>query len=235
MPIHLSRDRVSKQLEQHLPPVTLLTGTPDSGTFSLARHLASHHGILDEDRLEVQALYRDTARDVILFSQTEPFGKLKLVILQCSPLPPGGGLSLLLKLLEEPPLRLKFILLATSSHTFPSTVLSRCQHYYVFPMGTLESDVPLSAVSSAQALIRSVAMVNIDLFDRVMHSMTVDTAEVIRSQVLEQLSLVLMKKPGCVDIPKSLAQDMIIALSKVASVRPRLALRTALEPLFRRI
>src|SRR5687767_12810012 len=234
MPIHLSRDRVSKQLEHHLPPVTLLTGPHDSGILSLARHLATHHGILDEDLLEVPALYRENARDVLKFSETEPFGKLKLVISQFSPLPPGGGSALLLKLLEEPPLRLKFILLATSRNPIPPTVLSRCQHYHVFSTGMLESDAPLSAVSSAQALIRSVATANLDLFDRVMHSMTTDTADVIRSQVLEQLSLVLMRVPGGVDVPKSLAQDMILALSKVASVRPKLALRTALEPLFRR-
>jgi DNA polymerase-3 subunit gamma/tau len=40
-----------------------------------------------------------------------------------------GAFNALLKILEEPPSHLKFILATTESHKIPETILSRCQRY----------------------------------------------------------------------------------------------------------
>ena len=40
-----------------------------------------------------------------------------------------GAFNALLKILEEPPVHLKFILATTESHKVPETILSRCQRY----------------------------------------------------------------------------------------------------------
>ncbi len=40
-----------------------------------------------------------------------------------------GAFNALLKILEEPPSHLKFILATTEIHKIPETILSRCQRY----------------------------------------------------------------------------------------------------------
>jgi DNA polymerase-3 subunit gamma/tau len=41
----------------------------------------------------------------------------------------GGAFNALLKILEEPPEHVKFILATTEIHKVPETILSRCQRY----------------------------------------------------------------------------------------------------------
>lgn len=120
-----------KQLESDLPQVTLLRGPKSVGKSTLAAHLATHHGAITVDVMRVETLDAAGARDVQAFASRAPFGTRKFVLIDLD----GASetsLNILLKILEEPPKSLSFILTCSTS-TLP-TVESRCQ---IFRMGLL--------------------------------------------------------------------------------------------------
>ncbi len=72
----------------------------------------------------------DNIREIIekaVFSPTRC--KYKVYIIDEVHMLSKGAFNALLKILEEPPLHLKFILATTESHKIPETILSRCQRY----------------------------------------------------------------------------------------------------------
>lgn len=244
MPLSLSREQIATQLECHLPPIVLFTGEEDSGKRSLALHLSDYHEVLPVDCYEVNKLTSDVSREVIRFVSTHPFGLLKLVVIHAEDAV-TGSFQLLLKTLEEPPLYVKFILTAVNINTIPITIRSRCASYYLHKVGVLDATASGVARSTATALIRSVLIADKLLFDRIMRSMRGEAAEAVRATVLTMLvaSLTTREKEQVStgfgrfaglrssDLPDSITRDMIFALSRTANVRPKLALRTALEPL----
>jgi hypothetical protein len=118
------RDAVLDVLKRGLPPVTLLLG-PRDRTRALAIDVVQSYGdpAFDVDRLDVEAA-RTVARDAYI----APFGARKTFIINLDKAV-SQALNALLKLLEEPPARTRFILLA-SIQPLP-TVLSRAQLYRV--------------------------------------------------------------------------------------------------------
>ncbi len=111
-------------LEKELPAVTLLTGPPSVGKWTLTEHLAQHHRVRAIDRWAVPyGMTVSTARSIIDWCRTPPVnGPIKLVsaMLDSSP---AQALNALLKTLEEPPPYLRFLLVA--SGFVPATVVSR--------------------------------------------------------------------------------------------------------------
>jgi replication-associated recombination protein RarA len=110
-------------LEQHLPSVVLLRGSPSIGKRTLASHLADHHGYPAYDVRVVEKLSADEARDLKRFAGVAPMTSAgKLVIAEIDGAS-DSALNALLKLLEEPPPSCKFLLLASRRPL--DTILSR--------------------------------------------------------------------------------------------------------------
>ncbi len=85
------------------------------------------------DIIEIDAAsytWVDNIREIIekaTFSPTKC--KYKVYIIDEVHMLSKGAFNALLKILEEPPAHLKFILATTESHKIPETILSRCQRY----------------------------------------------------------------------------------------------------------
>lgn len=119
-------------LEQRLPTATLLHGPASVGKWTLAHHLVTHHQVHAVDRWEVpHGMSVETVKLVTAYAARAPQGPFKLVIarLDDSSRP---ALNALLKTLEEPPPKVKF-LFTSDNKTLP-TVASRCT---VFELGLL--------------------------------------------------------------------------------------------------
>lgn len=119
-------------LEQDLPPVTLLRGPSSIGKRVLSEHLREHHQVEPADRIHnTQPLSIDMVRSHLRYVSFMPFGAFKLVQLDMDDASTQAQ-NALLKVLEEPPPRARF-LLTTSQELLP-TVLSRCR---IFDLGLL--------------------------------------------------------------------------------------------------
>lgn len=112
-----------ESLESRLPVVTLLRGPASVGKWTLATYLIQFHGFYGVDIRVVEKLDMAAARDIVSFASRAPFGLSKVSLIQLD----GATdqvLTTLLKLLEEPPRYIKFILVA--SRPVLDTVVSRC-------------------------------------------------------------------------------------------------------------
>lgn len=137
----VGHEKVRTQLEQNLPPVTLLRGPASVGKRTLALHLAAVHGVREVDIRFSPLLTVDEAREFRLFAATAPFGPLKIMIFR---LESAGSraLNALLKALEEPPPTVRYLLLSTDSTL--DTIASRA---VVYRLGLLsESELRLVLV-----------------------------------------------------------------------------------------
>jgi hypothetical protein len=120
----IGHDTTRRYLEDHLPPATLLHGPASIGKWTLAVHLANHHQVAPVDRWLVEYGFTiDTARLITAYAARAPHGPFKLVVARLDE-SSKPALNALLKTLEEPPPRVRFILV-TSAKTLP-TVASRC-------------------------------------------------------------------------------------------------------------
>ncbi len=130
---------VVTQLEQRLPPVTLLLGPPSIGKWTMTEHLAKHHGVLSVDTsAHPDGLTADAARTVRAFVWRAALGRLKLVTARLDRSTPAA-LGVLLKTLEEPPSQSRFLLTVdtwTSRPALPGTITSRavCHHLGLLPV-----------------------------------------------------------------------------------------------------
>ncbi len=128
---YIGHTRVVTALLRGLPPVTLLTGPPSVGKWTLTAHVARQLRIPSADQQAVEVLSADRARQVITFCGRAPFGRFKLVRARLDGSNPTA-LGVLLKTLEEPPATARFLLTA-SGRVLP-TILSRAA---VFRVGCL--------------------------------------------------------------------------------------------------
>ena len=72
----------------------------------------------------------DNIRDIIEKAQFRPTRtKFKVYIIDEVHMLSTGAFNALLKILEEPPEHVKFILATTETHKVPETIISRCQRY----------------------------------------------------------------------------------------------------------
>jgi DNA polymerase-3 subunit gamma/tau len=96
---------------------------------------ATHNGVEQVRELRESARY-NPARD-----------RFKVWIIDEVHMLSAGAFNALLKTLEEPPPRVKFIFATTEAHKLPDTIVSRCQHYdlRMIPASELESHLRLVA------------------------------------------------------------------------------------------
>ena len=85
------------------------------------------------DIIEIDAAshtWVDNIREIIERAQFTPnFCKYKIYIIDEVHMLSKGAFNALLKILEEPPSHVKFILATTETHKVPETIISRCQRY----------------------------------------------------------------------------------------------------------
>jgi hypothetical protein len=128
----VGHEKVREQLQEELPPVALLQGPESVGKWTLASETLAHHGITGPYVRAHQRLRVDDAREVLDFLSTRGFqGRSKAVLVRVD----GAteeALNVLLKVLEEPPDRSHFLLVAAAPPML--TVASRAQ---IFQLGYL--------------------------------------------------------------------------------------------------
>lgn len=120
----VGHDQAREQLEYSLPQVTLLFGPKGIGKAQLARHLSEVHNFAPIDVYWQSNLYADNARWVVADTNIAPVGKRKLYVLEMDTALESVQ-NILLKVLEEPPPTVAFILLC-SKQPLP-TIVSRSQ------------------------------------------------------------------------------------------------------------
>lgn len=131
----IGHDSVKKLLEDNLPQVVSFMGPKSIGKRTLAIYLKQFHGFDGVDFGEFYSPFTvEKARHLHEWSQYAPFGDRKLAIVHLDRAS-ENSLNDVLKLLEEPPSYMHFILI----HSEPtlSTVLSRA---HVYRMGALKPD-----------------------------------------------------------------------------------------------
>lgn len=122
------------ELERELPTATLMIGPASVGKWTLANHLAAHHRVATVDRWQIpHGMTIDTVRLVTAYARRAPLGPFKLIQARLDS-SSKAALNALLKTLEEPPPRVKFLLTSTGK-TLP-TIASRCT---VYEMGVLST------------------------------------------------------------------------------------------------
>lgn len=112
-------------LERELPPAALLFGPDLSRLLKTAYEAMLRHGAHRADAAVLQArLSAADARSLVKFAQTAPFGPFKAIVAVLDGAT-AQAQNILLKVLEEPPESVRFILVATE-RPLPA-IVSRCQ------------------------------------------------------------------------------------------------------------
>lgn len=138
----------------HLPNAMLFVGTRGTGKTSVAKIVAKQLNCENPlpdgsccdtcatclaiksgcyiDVLELDAASNngvDNIRSIIELVQFKPIGNKKIVILDEVHMLSTGAFNALLKIMEEPPAYVLFILCTTELHKIPATILSRCRKF----------------------------------------------------------------------------------------------------------
>lgn len=132
----IGHESTVKVLERSLPQVTLIQGPVSVGKRTLARHLVQHWNIKAYDLFTTPGVLSiDQVRALRSFVIKAPFGKWRLVVLHLDD-SSGQAQNALLKILEEPPRTVKFLLTASTAPL--ATVMSRCEKYQLGYLSTVE-------------------------------------------------------------------------------------------------
>lgn len=96
----------------------------------------------------------DNIREIIERAQFSPnFCKYKIYIIDEVHMLSKGAFNALLKILEEPPSHVKFILATTETHKVPDTIISRCQRYDFKRISAKDIETRLSYIASEEKVI----------------------------------------------------------------------------------
>jgi len=141
----------------------LLTGPRGVGKTSVARILAHNINKLkyDDDSQDIDIIEIDAAsnrrideiRELREMAYMAPVSSLyKVYIIDEVHMLTKEAFNALLKILEEPPAHVIFILATTESHKLPETIISRTQRYSFKPLGLQEISNHLSKVAKLEKI-----------------------------------------------------------------------------------
>lgn len=215
------------QLELDLPPVTLLLGPYRSGKKTYAQHLIYTHTDGPVDRLWVPLLTMEAAEEVQHFAYVAPVGKLRVagvVLVRAS----SGALNRMLKLLEEPPETVRFILVSEGSAL--GTIRSRAQ---VVTFGTTAEGLSaeeLKAKTAALTAIKAALSADSSLLRTALRVWGAEDSHMLARWAEEKLSGRWgAYSPADTSADRGFAQRLLAGLAANRAARPKLAARTALE------
>ena len=132
----LGQDHIIKVLESSMKANKvshsyLFVGTRGTGKTSVARIFAANIGVSANDLYEIDAASNRGIEDIKLLregARVLPFdSKYKVYIVDEAHMLSKDAWGALLKILEEPPKHVIFILATTEFHKVPETIISRCQ------------------------------------------------------------------------------------------------------------
>lgn len=156
----VGHNRARRLLELHLPPVVLLRGRKSIGKWTLAEYIAKHHRVAIVDQfyapfVGTTGLTIQGVRQLVTWAHLPAAGPFKLALLDME----GtslAALNALLKILEEPPPKVKFLMVASTP--LPATIVSRCATYTLAPLKALELREVLLRQGMAPALASRIAV-----------------------------------------------------------------------------
>jgi len=139
-----------------IPHSFMFSGQSGAGKTTLARIIASKLGCFPTELREINASDTrgiDTVRQIISESRFTPMlGRIKVYILdECQNLT-GDAQNSLLKVLEEPPASVIFILCTTAPEKILSTIKTRCLQFIVSPLTDRDMLFLLNKVMKAESL-----------------------------------------------------------------------------------
>lgn len=164
--IKIIKDSIARN---SLPNAALFVGTRGTGKTSVARILArmmncenpaedhspcctcdtckaimngTHLDVIELDAASNNGV--DDVRHIIELVEYKPISKKKVVILDEVHMLSNGAFNALLKVLEEPPADVMFILCTTELHKVPATIVSRCRK---FQFNSMEADTIISKLT----------------------------------------------------------------------------------------
>ena len=149
-------------LERELPPATLLLGPDLDLMLRAAYHAVRRHGVVQADRVIIRRLSAADARNLVRFARTAPFGPFKAVTIVTDEASEQAQ-NILLKVLEEPPETIRFILIATR-RPLPA-VVSRCQVITV-PVARPEWESASEVTSQVKAALTAALAGDLDALDK---------------------------------------------------------------------
>lgn len=214
---------LAEQLREELPPVTLLLGPEGSGKQALARELSRIHAH-PADRLWVSWLSIEKAGAIQRVAYVAPVGKCKVIVIVLA-LATSAALNRLLKLLEEPPETVRFILVATREP--PVTIRSRSQ---VVTFAQPGEDGSAPAKSTVLTAIRAAQSGDRAQLATALKAWEAEDSRMLTCWCQERLSgrwHVFHKSDSAAS--EKFARALLAGLTANRGARPRLAARTALE------
>ncbi|MDQ7009925.1 MAG: DNA polymerase III subunit gamma/tau [Candidatus Gracilibacteria bacterium] len=170
----------------------------------------------------------DNIREIIEKAQFQPTNsKFKIYIIDEVHMLSKGAFNALLKILEEPPSYVKFILATTETHKVPDTIISRCQRYDMKSISLEDIKSRLEFISSKENIKTDKESLDyiaknsggalrnaISLFEQLVsdneikYSNIIETLGIVKSEVLEDfLNKLISKNPTIVDNFDKLIED----------------------------
>jgi DNA polymerase III, delta subunit len=122
----VGHEQVLADLERDLPPAVLVAGPAGTGKHTLALEVARRHAQYDPDIARPAVLTAEVARELRDFSSRAPVGDVRIIVARLDGVS-LAALSVLLKVVEEPPPTVRW-LLTCSGYVLP-TIRSRCVLY----------------------------------------------------------------------------------------------------------
>jgi hypothetical protein len=211
-------------LERDLPPATLLLG-PNLETllWDAERAVLKVHLVYKADVFFRRHVSAGDARTVVRFAQTAPFGPFKVVIAALDGSTPQAQ-NILLKVLEEPPGTIRFILAATA-RPLP-TIVSRCQVITV-PAAKMAEEPPGEVTTQVNAAVRAALTGDLADLDKALRGWG-DVHHAVLSLLLAEAAA--DRDPDPLLTPGR-ARRLLGALGRFSSAHPRLAAHAALTSL----
>jgi hypothetical protein len=258
----VGHERVTRELSSRLPSVFIITGPPSVGKRLVAANAAMQHKINRVDFIEISRLTVAESSRIKNFMATSPMESLKFALINLD-LATTPAINDLLKSLEEPPSYARFSLISsnrvpatllTRGHKYTVGLLNSNELLSILmSKGVPENEArkvsklgrvdlamqaysDISAKATAISVLQSVELNDYPLFTQAFKAVDDAAAHMVVAALEEGASqnwkLFNPEYMGAF-ANRKVALTVLSAWSNVASARPQLAVRTALESVMR--